>query len=116
MNTLSAFIMGELNRNREPMVFDWNKAAELIKDRNPSIAIAGLRADWEWTSGTIYENGSPVLDSYTFLASTWAVPEIDLDGEIIPCYKMLSEVPNWDSDTKWPQSALNILKGKMSND
>lgn len=112
MNTLSAFAMGEANRNRELMIFDWNKAAELIKDRNPSIAEAGLRGDWEWTGGTIYENGSPVLDSYTYLASIWAVPEIDLDGKIIPCYKMQSEVPNWDSETKWPQSALNILKGE----
>lgn len=112
MNTLTAFIMGEANRGKELMVFDWNKAAELILERKSKEASADLRGDWEWTGGTIYENGSPVTDSYTYLSSTWAVPEIELDGDIVPCYKMQSEVPDWGSDTKWPQSALNILKGE----
>lgn len=112
MDTLTAFIMGEANRGKELMVFDWNKAAELILERKPKEASAGLRGDWEWTGGTIYENGSPVTDSYTYLSSTWAVPEIELDGDIVPCYKMQSKVPDWGSDTKWPQSALNILKGE----
>ncbi len=110
MDTLSAFAMGLANRNRESMVFDWDKAAELIKEYKPKTAMAGLRGDWEWTGGTIYENGEPVLDSYTWLSSTWATPEIDLDGEVIECYKMESHVPNWDSDTKWPESAVAILK------
>ena len=88
MDTLHAFAMGEANRHRELKVFDWDR-----------------------TGGAIYANGEPVIDSYTFLASTWATPVIDLDGEIIPCYKMQQEVPDWSSDTKWPQSSLNILKG-----
>lgn len=112
MDTKIAFALGRANRGKEPMVFDWNKAAELIREKSPQTAMAGLRDDWEWTGGTIYENGSPVTDSYTYLSSTWAVPEIELDGDIVPCYKMQSEVPDWGSDTKWPQSALNILKGE----
>lgn len=31
MNTLSAFAMGAANRGKELMVFDWDKAAKLIK-------------------------------------------------------------------------------------
>lgn len=111
MDTVQAFAMGEANRGKESMVFDWDKAAALIKEKKPKYAAAGLRSDWEWTGGTIYLDGATVHDSYTYLSSTWAVPELDLDGEVIPCFRMKSEVPTWDSDTKWPDSALDILHG-----
>ena len=109
MDSMSAFAKGEANRRNEQKVFDWDKAAELIKERNPRIASAGLSSDWEWTGGTIYQDNKPDFDSYTYLASTWATPELDLDGNIFKCFKMQSEVPDWSSDTKWPQSALEIL-------
>lgn len=109
MDTMSAFIQGEANRGREQKVFDWDKAAELIRARKPNKAGAGLSGDWEWTGGTIYLDGSPVKNSYTYLASTWATPELSLDGEIVPCFKMQSEVPEWNCDTKWPESAERIL-------
>jgi hypothetical protein len=108
MDIASAFARGTASRNKPLMVFDWNKAARLIKERKPKKAAAGLRADWEWTGGIIYSDGKPVSDSYTFLASTWAVPELDLDGELTPCYVMESET-SWNQDTKWPRSALEIL-------
>ena len=110
MNTLSAFAMGAANRGKELMVFDWDKAAKLIKKNNPTIVSAGLRGDWEYTGGTIYEDGEPNLDDYTYLASTWAVPELDMDGVVVPCYRMKNEVSEWNSSTKWPKSALDILK------
>lgn len=111
MDTMMVFAMGQANRGKELMVFDWDKAAEIIRERKPEYAFAGLCSDWEWTGGTIYKNGEPVKDSYTYLASTWATPELEIDGEIIDCYKMQSETPNWDSDTKWPESSLAILLG-----
>lgn len=109
MNTWAAFAMGEANRGKELMVFDWDKAARLIRERKPKCASAGLRSDWKYTGGTIYEDGKPVMDDYTYLASTWAVPELYMDGDIVECYRMKHEVPYWNSDTKWPQSALDIL-------
>ena len=109
MNTWAAFAMGEANRGKELMVFDWDRAARLIRERKPECASAGLRSDWEYTGGTIYEDGKPVMDDYTYLASTWAVPELDMDGEIVECYRMQHEVPQWDENTKWPYSALTIL-------
>ena len=112
MDTLSAFIMGDLNRGKEMMVFDWEKAARLIRERKPKCASAGLRSDWEYTGGKIYEDGKPVMDDYTYLASTWAVPEIDIDGEVIDCYRMENEVPGWSAKTKWPKSALDILSAE----
>lgn len=94
------------------MVFDWNKAARLIRERKPECASAGLRDDWEWTGGIIYKDGEPVMDDYTYLSSTWAVPELNMDGDIVECFRMEYEAPGWNSDTKWPQSALNILNAE----
>ena len=113
MNTLLAFAIGEANRGREEMVFDWDKAAEIIRATGANYAAAGLRDDWEYTGGTIFEDGKPCMDDYTFLASTWAKPELSVNGENIECYRMESETPGWDSDTKWPDSALAILQGKI---
>lgn len=112
MNTLQAFIMGEANRGKEEMVFDWDEAARRIKASGCKSASAGLRDDWEYTGGSIFKNGEPNFADYTFLASTWAVPELKINGKKKPCYKMQSETPGWDCDTKWPESALKILKGE----
>ena len=110
MDTLSAFARGAANRNKEQMVFDWIKASKIIKERNAREASAGLRGDWEWTGGSILKDGLPVKESYTFLASTWAVPELEIDGEIIECFKMESELPGWGAKTFWPDEALEVLK------
>lgn len=121
MDTMAAFVMGQANREKEKMVFDWDKAAEIIRDRKPECAIAGLQHDMEWTSGTIYEDGLPVTDDYTYLSSTWATPILEIitrdEVEDIPCFRMKHEVPEWNSDTKWPHSAIEILtKGKETNE
>lgn len=108
MDTAKALLMGMQNRGKEMKVFDWDNAARIIAERKPEYAAAGLRGDWEYTGGTIYENGKPVHDDYTYLASTWATPELDIDGEIVECYVMEHDT-EWDSDTKWPESALKIL-------
>ena len=109
MNTIAAFAMGEAYRGNELKIFDWDKAAKLIKERKPEYASAGLDEDWEWTGGVIYENNEPVTDAYTYLSSTWATPKLCIDGDFIDCYKMEHEVPGWNAETKWPESALMIL-------
>lgn len=110
---MSAFAMAQAAQARgaKLMVFDWHKAATLIKERKPSTASAGLAGDWGYTGGEIFRNGKPVPkeDTYTFLASTWATPELDLDGDVVSCYIMKDENPEWGSDTYWPESALAIL-------
>jgi hypothetical protein len=110
MDTMAAFAMGQANRGKEPKVFDWIKAAQLIVEKNPEVAVAGLMGDWNPTADTIYEDGVPKLDASAYLSSTWATPMIDLDGEIIPCYRLQSEIPDWDSETNWPVEALAILE------
>ena len=59
-------------------VFDWDKAAQIIKEKNPEYAEAGLFEDLEYTCGLIYKNEKPVYDSYTYLASTWATPVLKI--------------------------------------
>lgn len=111
MDTALAFAKCAANAHREPMVFDWNKAARLIKERGPKSASAGLSGDWEWTGGPIWADGKPVPadDTYTYLASTWAKPELEIDGELMDCFVMQSTAPGWGSDTYWPDSAKVIL-------
>lgn len=111
MNTISAFMMGEMNRGRELMVFDWDEAARMIKATGCKEAYAGLRGDWEYTGGKIFHDGEPYGMDYTYLASTWAVPELVIDGNTFECFRMQSQTPNWGSNTKWPESAMQILKG-----
>lgn len=110
MDTISAFAYGDATRHKELMVFDWDKAAHIIKDLNIKNARAGLAGDWEYTGDYILINGEIPKDSYTFLASTWATPELEIDGKLIDCYKMQKEVSEWGSKTFWPESAIKILK------
>ena len=116
METMLAMMMGEMHRGNEPMVFDWAKAAKLIKEKNPQFVMAGLKDDWEWTGGEIFVDGEVIKNDYTYLQSTWAIPQIMIDDEIIDCYVMSSERPEWNAETLWPEEALDILFGKGEND
>ena len=112
MNRLDAFMMGKANRGKEQMVFDWDEAARrIVAQGGDCRASAGLGGDWEYTGGTIYENGVPIPqdETYTYLASTWATPEIDINGDVQPCFKMQSDLPGWNEETYWPDSARAIL-------
>lgn len=113
MDTMKAWALGEANRGKKLMVFDWEKAARLIKERGASWASAGLSGDWEYTGGAIYYSGGPVPEeaTYVYLASTWATPELNIDGEVISCYRMENETPGWDGRTYWPPEAIAILEG-----
>jgi len=112
METMKALALGAANRGKDPRVFDWDKAAKLIKERKPNLVEAGLEEDMEWTAGTIYENGKIVKNDYTYLSSTWATPVVVIDGDIIECWKMGSET-KFKFDTKWPKSAIEIMEGGM---
>ena len=116
MDTRSAFAMWLTHRDKEAMVFDWDKAARIICERGAKTAGAGLRGDWDYTGGTIFLNGKPNLDSGAFLSSKWAVPELEIGGIKFDCYRMKSEVPDWNAHTEWPVSALAILDAALGSD
>lgn len=101
--------------------FDWDKAAEIIKNKfklyPDLLAEAGLQGDWDYTSGTIFENGKPDLDSYTYLSSNWAIPTLilswdDEEQEEIDCWSETNE--RFNADSKWDQISLDILNDTIT--
>lgn len=103
------------NQDKSLMVFDWDKAARRIKEKNTKCASAGLSEDWCHTGGCIWDDGIvPEEDTYVYLASTWATPELDLGEECNEaCFIMEKDVPNdWGKDFPkiyWPKSARKII-------
>lgn len=93
-------------------VFDWDKAARIIKERNPQRALAGLTEDWFWTGGTIWKEGQICTADPPYLLSSWATPVIILEDEgsreEIDCWRLYTET-EWDEHTNWPESARKIL-------
>ena len=108
MNTELAFARAKAAKGSKHKVFDWNKAAKIIKESSAKNASAGLSEDWEWTGGEIFRNGKPLdsTETYVYLASNWAIPELEIDDEYIECWCHNND---WDAGTFWPVSALEIL-------
>jgi len=111
------------NRGDAGKVFNWHKAAKIIRERQPKRAEAGLNGDWGCTGGPIYdiedEDGDPTNCGYTYLCSRWASPQLEIDGERIDCWVENTPEANpegWDSHTQWPDSALKILRGEDDED
>lgn len=113
---------GMANRNNPIKAFDWDKAANFIKQylvEHPDLtAEAGLENDWAYTGGVIFENGKPTNENYTYLSSTWAIPTLILswDGDeqiSLDCYGPESE--RFNSDTKWDDLSLSILGIQIQN-
>lgn len=119
MDTMSAFTIGQANQGKPLMVFDWDKAVSIIKANGYKNCGAGLQFDFEWTAGMILVDGKPYTDDYTYLASTWATPQLiiysdDNDGiedyeETIDCWSYANDVP-YSSETKFPEHLIEQFK------
>ena len=104
----------KLAKDKPMKTFDWDKAAEIIREElktDPNlIAEAGLEGDWDYTGGIIFENGKPISTDYTYLASNWAIPTLIINNEKeIPCFTIESR---FDSESKWDDESLKILNSK----
>jgi hypothetical protein len=112
VDTVTAFARGEAARaaGSKGKVFDWDKAARIIRERNVTNAEAGLSGDLEWTGGPIVKDGKPVPadDTYTYLASVWATPVLIIDGDETDCW-ISADKTDWTAKTYWPDSARAIL-------
>lgn len=112
VDTMTAFARGAAAREAgaKMRVFDWDKAARLIREHKAANAEAGLSGDLEWTAGSIFKDGAVVAsdDTYTYLASCWATPVLIIDGEEIDCW-VEGDKTQWDAKTYWPESARLIL-------
>lgn len=112
MDTMAAFLRGQIARasGAKLRVFDWDRAAQIIVEKHASDAEAGLAEDWGWTADHILADGKPTAErGGTYLASTWATPTLEIDGERIECWRYEDEAPGWDAETFWPESAKAIL-------
>ncbi len=96
--------------------FDWDKAAEIIKNNllvyTDLVAEAGLQWDWDYTWWIIFEEWKPTNDNYTYLCSNWAIPTLLLfsnwdEIEEIKCFTEENE--RFGSSTKWDNESLKIL-------
>ena len=113
MDTFSAYNRSLLASGNRYRVFDWNAAAGFIQKNKPKSAVAGLKNDMEYTSGCIYQDGE-IISEYTYLCSNWATPILVLyfeDGSSkqFDCW-IYKDESNWNADTKWPDSAIQILE------
>lgn len=112
------FVMSqrEVHKYDEPKVFDWIKAAKIIKEKKAMNAQAGLIEDWFWTGGSILHDGAYVLENDNlYLSSLWATPVICIDGRFEECWVRESKAHGWGSGTIWPPEALDIMNGGDSN-
>lgn len=64
---------------------DWNKVKEIIETHPNSVIYAGLQEDWNNTSGLIFAKGD-FYNGSVYVASVWATPIVDVDGEEIECW------------------------------
>lgn len=101
-DTIGAFMRARSSERDTTRTFDWDKASEIIAEKKPKTAHAGLAEDWGYTGGCIFENGKPVKedDTYVYLTSNWATPILVLDDdEEIECWKL------GDGREYWPDSS-----------
>ena len=105
-------------------VFDWDKAVDLLIEHKAQTAWAGLQHDLEWTAGTIFKDGKPLLepgdlDGPPYLASIWAIPILVIDGTEYDCYmeaRQLQELGKmWTADTYWPEESLAKYNAMVTN-
>src|SRR4028119_263156 len=111
MDTMTDYYIGQASKGNTGKVFDWNKAANLIKEHNIQNAEAGLAEDFANTCGDILLDGEPVSDDYAFLASTWATPILrDRDNATsYDCYVYETPEDNpfgFTEDSKWAGDSL----------
>lgn len=102
--------------NARMMVFDWDKASRLIAEAGDGHASAGLEDDWENTGDVIFEDRQSARheDTRLYLASIHAVPQLKLyGGDPVPCWRDAAGT-SWDAKTRWPSSALAILREKAA--
>jgi hypothetical protein len=95
-------------------IFDWDKAARLIKEKKPKMPVlAGIKEDWHYTFGAIYDNGEIINDSSPWTYSNLYTPQMVINREFIECWIYAKEELIFSKDelNHWTESAINILNG-----
>ena len=93
------------------MVFDWEKAAEVLRERQPVAASVSFIGKHERTEPVlIYRDGEPTPDPRTFCPyDAFDKPTLLIDGDEIECFRLENTITTWAIDEYWPESARRIL-------
>lgn len=95
-------------------VFDFNKALEILMDKKPECAIAGLLEDMNYSACQILNETGLVCES-GYLSSDWATPVLVIDREVFPCwvYDTPSDNPDgFKADSVWKDKHIEKWNGK----
>lgn len=87
-------------------MLDFDKAIKLVKENEGKEIYIGLAEDWLYTSGKVKANGRIGYDwdheGPVCLASRWATPVIEIDDEVIECWKEDDgTVDSFNSEETW---------------
>lgn len=78
---------------------DWNKVEKICLEHPNEEIEAGLREDWNNTSGIIFSKGKWVDGGVLYDQSRWATPIVDINGEEIECWTHTPHdrtgIPEW---------------------
>lgn len=100
---VGGMIMGmELCKRIDPSetkYMDWDKVEKICLEHPNEEIEAGLREDWNNTSGTIFSKGKWVNGGILYDQSRWATPIVDINGEEIECWTHTphdhTSIPDW---------------------
>ena len=113
-------------KNKSLKVFDWIKAAKIIKENNIQNASIGLSITMEDTI-SILQNGKPIKTTGVMFSSSDSNPILinNDSGEMMDCFFNINErylkynnleTPRSTEETmllEWPKVALDIIKGSF---
>ena len=88
------------------VVFDWDRAAPLIRAYRATTAYAAVGGGDPRVA--IVKEGKPALREPFKFAGT-SVFELWIGDEVWNCFAPRSEKPEWDEHTWWPDSARALL-------
>ena len=96
------------------MVFDWERAADLLRKRRPRAAYVSMVGKRERSTPVlIYKDGEIVHDSLYGWGyyDAFDTPTLLIDGDEIECFRLENTITTWALGDYWPESARRILKG-----
>ncbi len=110
-------------RSRRPplLVLDWVKAANLLVEKCPSEAWAGVPAYWQEQAVKIWEDGRPVLipqrEQWPRVCDREFGPVLVLGipGYVpsVECWTTYKADDGWGGCWYWPRKALDIVYGRV---
>lgn len=107
----NAILKGMVSRGNRVKVFDWDKAIDILLEKDPILAYAGLKEDMGWTCGVIWRDGKPNIPSGSYLSSTWATPIIEMDDISVECWSWEDEC-EYNSGSTWTPELIEKLKAQ----